>query len=67
MTIRVPDAVPDACVFGLRLDSDLQERKKVSGRAGIKSIEALVLPFDGDTCCCRLSGDSELLLEQGTG
>lgn len=45
MTIRVPDAVPDACVFGLRLDSDLQERKKVSGRAGIKSIEALVLPL----------------------
>lgn len=70
-TVRVPDAVPDACVFGLRLDSDLWERKKASGRAGpgpgIKSIAALPLPLDGDTCCRRLSGDSEPLLEQGTG
>lgn len=67
LTICVPDAVPDACILGLSLDSDLQERKKSSGRAGprpgVKSIEALVLPLDGDACCRRLSGDSEPLLE----
>lgn len=34
LTICVPDTVPDACVLGLSLDFDLQERKKGSGRAG---------------------------------
>lgn len=66
LTICVPDAVPDAGVLGLSLDSDLRERK-TSGRAGpgpgVKSIEALALSLYGDTCCCRLSGESDPLLE----
>lgn len=65
LTICVPDAVPDACVLGLSLDFDLQERKRVQeGLAlDLKPAEALALPLDGDICCSRLNGDSEPLLE----